>query len=498
MAILSKARSAVRSVASKVSSLVSRGGIVSPQAQAKISSSAMSVAPKGPAGTSTNAPNATSATTGKPVYVSPSGQQFSTPSSSWPSTVSGSTAPAGTGVASDESLSGVGGLGTPLVPRTIGSSSLSSSPSVSLPSAYGGGNVTGSATSTGAGALASIQAGMTSPSAYTSDGKTDPTTGKPVKDPNQFDAKSLIEMMAELDTNAPTVDRRNIYQQEEEAVQFKQKQQEVNNYTAQLNAIQAKAQADQLSIVGQGRGIPEAIIGGQQEQIAREAAIRALPVAAQLSAAQGNLQLAQDHLDTMYKLRVQDAEDKYKRWESTRNAVIPILTASEKRRLDVIDRQKENEREDAKIKAANEFDLYKLRLSKSLSGSSGTISIAPEDKRILVGAGFSTNEIANVQNDIAESGITAVLANPSLTSTQKSAIRKIYGVTEEERSFLTYDYLEKYYGDAQLKDDAKAAGFRHSLTSWSTEKQNYIDYLLQQIELKRQAGMTDKEIFKDM
>jgi hypothetical protein len=92
---------------------------------------------------------------------------------------------------------------------------------------------------------------------------------------------------------------------------IKQKQQQVNDLNAQLGEITARAQADQLRVTGQGRGIPEVIIGGQQSQIAKEAAIQALPIQAQLAAAQGNLEYAQNRLETLFKLKTADADRQY-------------------------------------------------------------------------------------------------------------------------------------------------------------------------------------------
>jgi hypothetical protein len=134
----------------------------------------------------------------------------------------------------------------------------------------------------------------------------------------------------------------DIYAKEERAAGIQQKQQLVNDYTAQLNAITAKAQADKLSVTGQGRGIPEVIIGGQQAQIDKEAAIQALPVAAQLAAAQGNLQLAQQHLETRFNLLVKDAQNQYEYKNKLLGAVYDFATTQEKRRLDAL--EKENER----------------------------------------------------------------------------------------------------------------------------------------------------------
>jgi hypothetical protein len=92
---------------------------------------------------------------------------------------------------------------------------------------------------------------------------------------------------------------------------IEQKKQTLNTLTGNLNAIVSKAQADVLSVTGQGRGIPEAIIGGQQAQINKEAAIAALPVQAQIAVAQGDLQMAQEHLDTLIKIKSEDINNDY-------------------------------------------------------------------------------------------------------------------------------------------------------------------------------------------
>lgn len=101
------------------------------------------------------------------------------------------------------------------------------------------------------------------------------------------------------------------YLKAQKSFDIKRKEQAVNDYSAQLNAITAKSQADQLATTGQGRGITESIIGGQQAQIAKEAAIQALPVQAQLAAAQGNLATAKENLDTYYKIVSQDIQNQY-------------------------------------------------------------------------------------------------------------------------------------------------------------------------------------------
>lgn len=230
------------------------------------------------------------------------------------------------------------GFSAPALPSTITSTSLAgtsgTSGAISLPNFV---NAAG-----GAGALASAMSGVqqapTNPDGTPA--KFDPDTGKPIRNPNEDQSANFFQdYLNELEAPPDTA---KLYEKAQREAGLQQKAQEVQNYSSQLNAIQAQAQADQLAVTGQGRGIPEVIIGGQQEQIAKEAAIRALPVAAQLAAAQGNLQLAQQQVDTMFKLLSQDAQNKYEFRAETRKATLNFLTTQEKSRLAEI--QKKDDR----------------------------------------------------------------------------------------------------------------------------------------------------------
>ncbi len=112
------------------------------------------------------------------------------------------------------------------------------------------------------------------------------------------------------------------------------KQQKVADLTGQLNTITANGQAAQTSLVGQGRGIPDAIIGGQQAEIGRETAIAALPVSAQLNAAQGNLQMAQQNLNTLFQIYSTDATNAYNYKKDSAMAVYNIASSAEQKKLD--------------------------------------------------------------------------------------------------------------------------------------------------------------------
>lgn len=143
---------------------------------------------------------------------------------------------------------------------------------------------------------------------------------------------SMQDYLDTLMNNQPSAaDSYNKAQQQSGILQA---QQQVNNLTGQLNEVVNRGQANQLSLVGQGRGIPEAIIGGQQAQIGRETAIQALPIQAQLSAAQGNLEMAKSNLDTLFKIYSDDATNAYNNRVAVKKAVYEYATAKEKTALD--------------------------------------------------------------------------------------------------------------------------------------------------------------------
>lgn len=131
-----------------------------------------------------------------------------------------------------------------------------------------------------------------------------------------------------------------IYEDVEKRAGLRAKQQQVNNLTAQLNAITTKAQADKLGLIGQGRGVTEAIIGGQQAQLDREAAIASLPIAAQLSAAQDDLEAAQDYVQTMFQIRVEDARAQR---EYRRDIAKSVYDYADKKQQRALDRKEKEE-----------------------------------------------------------------------------------------------------------------------------------------------------------
>jgi hypothetical protein len=195
---------------------------------------------------------------------------------------------------------------------------------------------------------------------------------------------------------------------------------DIQNYTSQINNITAKAQAESLALEGQGRGITESIIGGQQAQISREAAIQALPLQALLANAQGNKELAMTHLDTRYKLQMEDAQSKYQYKLKIIDAVYNFADKQEQRRLDEIARKEDMDFELKKGDIAFERQKYMENLGFAnqrslLSYKAGLDAVgASEEQRVANENGY--NQAVSGQQEVQkllnnEKGLKIITSN---------------------------------------------------------------------------------------
>lgn len=132
----------------------------------------------------------------------------------------------------------------------------------------------------------------------------------------------------------------------EKEVGLQKFQKEVGARQSELNAIVANRDAAALSLEGQGRGQTQGFVGGEQARINREAAIQALPVQAQLSAAQGNLEMAQQRLDTLFKVKSADIAANAAYRNTMANAIMDY--ASDTQKAIIAARAEDRNREDAK------------------------------------------------------------------------------------------------------------------------------------------------------
>lgn len=191
---------------------------------------------------------------------------------------------------------------------------------------------------------------------------------------NEFDAlskiyedynKSLTGAQEDMTTGA------DVQRKLEKETQIKQLRQEESDYASQLNTITATRDAQVLSLEDTGRGQTAGFIGGEQARINREAAIKALPVQAQLAAAQNKVQLAQDHINTWGSILMQDAQNKYNFKKEQFGALKDYLTDVEKMRLNKL--EKENDRKYAE-KQNNIQQLTAIMSDAAANGQGSLIS----------------------------------------------------------------------------------------------------------------------------
>jgi len=145
-------------------------------------------------------------------------------------------------------------------------------------------------------------------------------------------------------------------------------QQQVNDLSAQLNDINAQAQSAMSTLESQsaGKDVTTQFLGKQQQEVSRQLAIKSLPLQAQLSAAQGNLQMATDKLNTLYQLKSQDATNQYNYKMKLIDSVYDFATKREQAKLDAKRLADEQAFTLQRDQLAREHDVAMANLNASL------------------------------------------------------------------------------------------------------------------------------------
>lgn len=116
-------------------------------------------------------------------------------------------------------------------------------------------------------------------------------------------------------------------------------EQEYSNIKNQILSVNNNALANKLSLQGQGRGIPEVVIGGQQAQIDKEATIQTLRLAPLLDAAAGDLESANKRLDQYFNALSDDMDSQYTYRKDVISTVMNYADKDQQRQLAVKDKQ---------------------------------------------------------------------------------------------------------------------------------------------------------------
>ncbi len=235
-------------------------------------------------------------------------------------------------------------VAVPSATGSINSSSLKPTPAIILPtpptapnySAATTGAITGATTPTGTNTVTPTGTGTNTGTGSTGTGSNGTViTPTPTTPPAQTLSQRFQGYLSGLGITTPTAPTSEVttYNNLQTQNDIAGKQKAVNDLTASINTIKAQTDAAKLSLNGNQTGVPLAIIGGQQAELDREAAIKTLPLTAQLNAAQGNLTTATDNINTLMKLTADDNAATYKYQTDQINQAMQFANADQTQAL---------------------------------------------------------------------------------------------------------------------------------------------------------------------
>lgn len=250
------------------------------------------------------------------------------------------------------------------------------------------------------------------------DSQYDPNSNQFLPKDAQVDAELQGRMTVEKMLQEMIPRKESIYEDAEvqrQQEEVNRRKQEVANYTAQLNSVVAQQNADLLRLreIGSKEGVTETVYGGQAATINREAAIKALPIQAQIAAAQGNLELAQDYLTQLSTWKQEQLDLDYTYRKDVYNSIRGFVDKEEARQL--AKQEKADDRAYTESRALVQ-EQYKLALEASENGQAYLIP--------RINNTTSLQELANVAGAIQQKSTSK--ASERLTSTEVAQFQYDY------------------------------------------------------------------------
>lgn len=182
----------------------------------------------------------------------------------------------------------------------------------------------------------------------------------------QNNADILTQFQDLIGTPPSTADA---YQKAQQQTDLLNKQQTVNDLTANLNQIVTQGQAASLQLESNagGKGVTSTFLSRQQQEISRNVAIQALPVSAQLNAATANLQTAQQNVDTLFKIYSTDLTNAYNYRVQIATAFKEVATKSEDAKLNIFLKQIETQQTQTQAMLADGKSYAKIAFANGQS-----------------------------------------------------------------------------------------------------------------------------------
>lgn len=132
------------------------------------------------------------------------------------------------------------------------------------------------------------------------------------------------------------------------------------------------------------------------------------------------------------------------------------------------------------------------------TGSSASIALTPDNKRVLLGGGWSESDISSLESDVRQYGLTQVLENASANGAdqaQLTALKQAYKTADagDDETNLTRENIATFFGLADDDSQSSFLGWEYGATG-----KEQLDTLEETINRYRAVGYDDKEILKMM
>jgi hypothetical protein len=287
------------------------------------------------------------------------------------------------------------------------------------------------------------------------------------------------------------------------AAATKAAQSKLRGITAQIEGLNAQATAEELK--RDNRLAPTFAIAGEQGAIDRARAIKAIPLQvqalatqAELASAQGDEQLAQsilkqaqDHLDTVFQLHVQDATAQYNYKRDVVKSVYDFATDQEKRKLDTI-QHKDDQAFQLKledIRQANDLEKMNLQASltrRAVAGENGTINGKPQTTTQAQVQGYADR---TSQADVTLSALGKKMAGFDLKTVVGQALPSFLNFTKTSE-VQQYQQAQRNFVNAVLRRESGAV---ISPSEFDSARQQYFPIpgdTAETIKLKEQNRQT--------
>lgn len=246
--------------------------------------------------------------------------------------------------------------------------------------------------------------------------------------------------------------------------------------TDELNAVIAKQNQDllQLRQTGAKEGVTEAVYGGQSNAINYNAAIRALPLQAQIAGLQGDLRLAQDYLTELTSIKNEQIKNQYEYNSNLFGAISSAITKNEQRTYEALKTQNERVYKEQQELIKTQSSLLESAVSQGASTPIiNAINNAKTVQDAIIAAGRyagnitqqNTNQIqyqnAVLQNKKLQNEVNQNQSYTGEYSSVVNAVSGLVGATKApavkqaiSRALVNKDYATAYANIANAVEDS--------------------------------------------